>query len=88
MSDEELAGLRRRVDSLEARMEAQENRTKPGRKAKPFLVSEEGKCALDPNRNSVSCPDASLYRRTQGCKGTACAVISSEYYKDRRNSVV
>lgn len=74
-----------RFAALEARVEALE-KGRSGRKAKPILVSAENVCALDPTRDSAECPDASLYRRNQGCLGKACFAASSQYYKDRRKA--
>jgi hypothetical protein len=68
---------------LEKRVEALE-KTRSGRKGRPILISAEGVCGLDPDRDSVTCPDATLYRRNQGCMGTACMAKASKYYSDRR----
>jgi hypothetical protein len=79
MSDD----LAERVAALEARLDKLEHYRKGGRPAKPILVKAEGVCGIDPERDSTTCPDASLYRRRQGCQGRACAQASSEYYRDR-----
>jgi hypothetical protein len=68
---------------LEKRVEALEKH-RSGRKGRPILVSEVGVCGLDPERNSTLCPDATLYRRNQGCQGEACLKKASKYYSDRR----
>jgi hypothetical protein len=68
---------------LEQRIEALEG-ARPGRKRRPILVSIDGVCGLDPTRDSKTCPDANLYRRNQGCQGTACLVRAAEYYQERR----
>lgn len=57
---------------------------RPGRRVKPVLVSEEHVCGIDPDRDSASCADASLWRRSKGCKGDACVALSSEYYRNYR----
>ena len=77
----DLAG---RVAALEARLDTLENKRKGGRPSKKLVVQAEGVCGLDPERDSSTCPDASLYRRRQGCGGVACAQTSSTYYKDRK----
>lgn len=69
--------------ALEQRVELLE-RSRPGRKAKPIVVSERGVCGVDPDRDSSDCPDASLYRRNKGCLGTSCQRISDAYYAARR----
>ena len=79
--------LAERVAALEARVVTLERLQQPrrgGRPGKKLVVQAEGVCGLDPDRDSSTCPDASLYRRRQGCQGTACALASSTYYKDRQ----
>jgi hypothetical protein len=71
-----LASLEQRVRTLEG--------GRPGRKALPILVSEEGVCGIDPDSDSTICPHASLYRHQKGCRGTRCAEITAEYYRDYR----
>ena len=68
--------LEKRIDALE--------KERSGRKGKPILVTAIGVCGLDPERDSTTCPDASLYRRNQGCMGFACKVKAQKYYSDRR----
>jgi len=75
--------LEARLASLEARVKQLETVRKGGRPSKKITVKAEGVCGLDPERDSSTCPDASLYRRRQGCGGVACARASSEYYKER-----
>lgn len=75
-----------RVAALEARIALLEKLQEPrkgGRPGKKLVVQAEGVCGLDPDRDSSTCPDASLYRRRQGCGGTACVNASSTYYKER-----
>lgn len=55
---------------------------RPGRKALPIVVTEEGVCGIDPDSDSTVCPHASLYRHQKGCEGSACVLKSSTYYKD------
>jgi hypothetical protein len=78
--------LTERVAALEARIATLERLQEPrrgGRPGKKLVVQAEGVCGLDPDRDSSTCPDASLYRRRQGCQGIACALASSTYYKER-----
>jgi len=83
--------LTQRVAQLEQAVEGHDQRIvslekeRPGRKPVPILVSEEGVCGVDPDRDSATCPDASIYRAQQKCKGTRCTKIYREYYADRRN---
>jgi hypothetical protein len=72
-----------RITSLEKRVEALE-KSRSGRRGKPIVVTERGVCGIDPDRDSATCPDASLYRRNQGCMGTACRAKASKYYAERR----
>ena len=57
---------------------------RPGRRALPIVVSEEGVCGVAPDTDSAECPYSSLYRRQKGCLGTACVTKSQEYYSERR----
>lgn len=72
-----------RIATLEARVDYLE-KGRSGRKPKPILVSVEGVCGVDPAIDSATCPNASLYRRQQGCMGVACTQKSSEYYANYR----
>ena len=72
-----LASLEARVESLEAH--------RPGRKALPIVISQEGVCGVDPESDSASCPHASLWRRQKGCQGTSCVNVAAEYYADYRS---
>ena len=84
MSDaDEISQLRAGLADLTDRVTRLEGE-RPGRKRLPILVKEDGVCGIDPTIDSADCPHASLYRRQQGCQGTSCARISSEYYKERR----
>jgi hypothetical protein len=73
-----LASLEERVATLEG--------GRPGRKPKPIVVSEEHVCGIDPDRDSETCPDASLYRHQKGCKGDRCSQINVEYYEKYRRT--
>lgn len=77
--------LAERVAALEARLDRLETKRKGGRPASPIVVKAKGVCGIDPERDSSACEDASLYRRRQGCQGTACMRVSSEYYKERND---
>lgn len=72
-----------RVAALEAEVAFLKG-DRPGRKPRPNLVSIEGVCGIDPERDSETCPDATLYRRQKGCKGYACLAKASEYYAEYR----
>jgi hypothetical protein len=72
-----------RIARLEKRMASLEGE-RPGRKRIPIIVSIEGVCGLDPNRDSSTCPDGSLYRRQNGCLGVACKAAASDYYNKYR----
>jgi hypothetical protein len=82
-----LTEVETRLTALEERVESLE-KGRSGRRAKPILVSHTGICGVDPHRDSSECPDASLYRRQKGCKGTACLAKSAEYFKDYRDTKV
>lgn len=77
------ASMEVRVARLEARLDTLEA-GRPGRKPKPIVVSEEHVCGIDPERDSETCPDASLYRHQKGCKGDRCVAINAEYYEKYR----
>jgi hypothetical protein len=71
----QLARIDERLDKIEA------GRKKGGRPRYPIKVTAEHTCGLDPERDSSTCPDASLYRRRQGCLGDACVQKSADYYR-------
>jgi hypothetical protein len=71
------------ISNLQTRVETLE-KERPGRKPKPIVVSVAHICGVDPDRDSTTCPDASLYRRQKGCQGDACVSISQAYYGARR----
>lgn len=78
-------------DSLDQRVTALEEqvdlllKSRPGRQLRPIVVSERHVCGIDPSRDSSTCADASLWRRSKGCKGDACVEVSSQYYKNYRS---
>ena len=74
-----------RLISLEERV-AHLEMERPGRRRKPIVVSEEGVCGLVPERDSASCHEATVYRRQQGCRGTACELKAKQYYAAYRKS--
>jgi hypothetical protein len=78
------SAMEARFASLEARVATLEG-GRPGRKPKPIVVSEEHICGIDPERDSATCPDASLYRHQKGCKGDKCVKITTSYYDSYRN---
>lgn len=59
-------------------------KSRPGRQLRPIVTSEPHVCGLDPSRDSATCPEASIWRRSKGCKGDACVAKSSDYYKNYR----
>lgn len=82
------------VNDLRERVEALES-TKVGRKKKALLRPHEvGVCALNedpesevnspPCFDSATCPDSSIYRYQQGCRGTACVEKNHDYYVEYR----
>lgn len=75
--------LEQRVVALEEQVELL-LKGRPGRQLRPIVCSQEGVCGIDPDRDSATCEDASLWRRSKGCKGEACMGISSEYYRNYR----
>ena len=73
----EVAALRQEVDALKA--------SRPGRKAKPMVaLREHDVCAIDPERDSHTCPDASIFRYQMGCHGQACRQKQHESYVRRK----
>lgn len=75
------------VGELTNRLDRMEATRKGGRPAKVILVKEDGVCGLNPGSDSYVCPDASLYRRRQGCQGDACVLAASDYYKKIRSDI-
>lgn len=82
---DEIATLAAQVADLEVRMAVLE-RARPGRKKKPIVVSREGVCGVEPTSDAETCPYASIYRRREGCLGTACVALNKSYYHKRRHS--
>jgi hypothetical protein len=74
--DERMTALEKRIALLE--------KERPGRKMKPNIVSEPGVCGINPDTDSSSCADASIYRYQQGCQGTKCVQINRDYYAQYR----
>jgi hypothetical protein len=74
-----------RLATLEQRVAALEG-GRSGRKALPIIVSEKGVCGVNPDSDSTECPHASIYRHQKGCRGTACEVAASNYYKEYRKA--
>lgn len=77
--------VKARLISLEERV-AHLEKERPGRKPRPILVSEEHVCGLDPERDSATCPDATVYRRQKGCRGDACVKKAVNYYGEYRKN--
>ena len=77
--------VEQRLNALEQRMSVVESE-RPGRKPRPLLaVRQRGVCALDPDRDSSTCPDASIYRYQSGCHGDACRLKQHNAYERRKN---
>jgi len=77
--------LEQRVKALEDQVKTL-NLERPGRKAKPMLVlRQKGVCAIDPERNSATCPDSSIFRYQNGCHGTACMQEQQNAYQRRKD---
>jgi len=51
---------------------------------RPVKASAINICALDETRDSAECPDATVYRHQQGCRGVACVRRYTDYYSDYR----
>lgn len=77
------SAIEARLAALEARVGALEGE-RPGRKRLHIMVSLDDVCGIDPQRNSRTCEDASLYRRQQGCLGIACKREASQYWAEYR----
>jgi hypothetical protein len=75
--------LEKRVTELEQQL-AVLQKSRPGRKTKPIIVSEAGVCGINPDIDSALCDDASIYRYQSGCRGIACAQRNRNYYADYR----
>lgn len=75
--------LAARVEALEERVAALEGE-RPGRKVLPTVATDDHVCGVDPERDSTTCPDGSLYRRRKGCRGDACVQAANEYYEQYR----
>jgi hypothetical protein len=89
--DGEIAALEGRLAVAERRATAQEIRIatlesdRPGRKPIPLVATRQrGVCAVDPDRDSGACADASIYRYQRGCHGEACRGLPAAAYQRRR----
>lgn len=84
------AEIKERLAAVEEQVKAQDEQIsfllkgRPGRKYLPIVKSEDHVCGVDPDRDSETCPDASLWRRNKGCLGDACVAVSTEYYRNYR----
>lgn len=77
--------LQREVIALTKRVQTLESE-RPGRKPKPLVaVRERGVCAIDPDRDSTTCPDASIYRYQMGCHGERCRAKQHDAYERRKD---
>jgi hypothetical protein len=79
-----MTDLEQRVVALEKRVQFLEAQ-RPGRRPKPMVAPNKvGICALDPDRPSDACEDASIYRYQQGCRGDLCNKANQDYYAEYR----
>jgi hypothetical protein len=75
----ELAAQNKRIEALEA--------SRPGRKAKPLIaLRQDGVCAVNPEIDSTTCEDSSIFRYQQGCHGTACKAKQHAAYERRKTA--
>lgn len=82
MSDNSIT-IEERIEALEQRVAFLE-KERPGRRMKPNVTSQPGICGINPDCDSKTCEDASIYRYQQGCQGEKCVKINREYYADYR----
>ena len=69
---------------IQARLSTLESQ-RPGRKPKPILAyKERDVCGIDPERDSETCPDASIYRYQSGCWGAKCRYKQHMAYERRK----
>ena len=79
-----------RVEVLEQKVESLEQQVgflaqkRPGRKPQPILVSKPGVCGIDPECDSKTCENASIYRFQMKCRGDACVKANRKYYAKYR----
>jgi hypothetical protein len=76
--------LQQDVGDLKARVQTLESE-RPGRKPKPMIAPKQRDvCAIEPERDSKTCPDASIYRYQAGCWGTLCRGKQHDAYERRK----
>jgi hypothetical protein len=81
---DDVAALRKENERLRERITLLEKK-RPGRKAKPMkALREYNICAIEPSRDSETCPDASIFRYQVGCHGAACRNKQRESYQRRK----
>jgi hypothetical protein len=49
-----------------------------------LAIRQRDVCALDPSRDSTTCPDSSIYRYQSGCHGAACRLKQHNAYERRK----
>lgn len=74
--EERVAYLEQKVIDLE--------KDRPGRRKKPIAVSQAHVCGVTPGIDATQCPDGSIYRYQQGCRGDKCVQINHDYYAEYR----
>lgn len=83
-TEQRLAALEQQTTALVQRVNTLEG-ARPGRKAKPMVsLRVKGVCAIDPTRDSATCPDHSIFRYQKGCHGTACLKEQQDAYERRK----
>jgi hypothetical protein len=76
--------LQRDVGELKVRVQTLESE-RPGRKPKPMIAPKQRDvCAIEPGRDSTTCPDASIYRYQAGCWGALCRSKQHAAYERRK----
>ena len=80
--EEDVAALRERVTQLELQVGELVALSKI--RTRPVKESAMNVCALDAERDSAECSDATVYRHQQGCRGVACVRRYQDYYADYR----
>jgi hypothetical protein len=82
-TDIEHVSLEERIFALEQKVINLE-KERPGRRKKPIAVSQAHVCGVNPGIDSAECPDSSIYRYQQGCRGDTCVQINRDYYSEYR----
>jgi hypothetical protein len=84
--EEDVAALKERITQLELQVGELVALSKI--RTRPVKESPMNICALDAERDSAECSDATVYRHQQGCRGVACVRISGLLPDYRRRQEV